>query len=102
MLREVPPMAPTPLTIELPAELIERIAARAAELLAEREAEDRWLTVEQAAQHLGVSASHVYELCARRRTNGFPAVKEGSRTYLKLSQLDAWRQNQATTNGGPR
>jgi hypothetical protein len=80
-------------TVELPAELVEQVAQRAAELVAERVAlaPEPWLTVEGAAEHMALSVSQVYSLCSARRTNGFPVVKEGSRSYFRASELDAWR-----------
>ncbi len=74
-------------------ELVEQIAQRAAEIVDERPAApEPWLTVEQAAEHLAISASHLYELCSQRHRNGLPVVKEGSRSYFKASELDAWRE----------
>jgi excisionase family DNA binding protein len=49
------------------------------------------LNVEQAAEHLGISASTLYTLCSKRRRNGIPVTKEGSRSYFKASELHAWR-----------
>jgi hypothetical protein len=85
-----------PLVFELPAELIETVAQRAAELIAERDgpAPEPWLTVEQAAEHLAISTSQLYTLCAERGRNGLPLVKEGSRSYFKAGELDRWRQQQ--------
>lgn len=86
-------MTAPPLTVELPAELVEQIAQRAAELVAEQpHAPERWLTVEQAAAHLAISTSQLYSLCSARRVNGFPVRKEGSRSYFKASELDRWRE----------
>jgi len=82
--------------IALPDELVERIAQRAAQLLAERQAPaaEPWLDVRGAAAHLGISTSQLYSLCAQRRRNGIPLVKEGSRSYFKASALDAWRRGE--------
>jgi excisionase family DNA binding protein len=83
------------LTLALPAELVERIAQRAAAIVAER-AEPKaepWLTVEQAAAHLGISTSQLYTLASRRRCNGLPLTKEGSRSYFRASELDRWRES---------
>ncbi len=76
------------LTLPLPAEFIDAIAARAAELIAEREpAGEPWIGVEQAAEHLGCTASRVYSLTSARR---IPHEKDGSRVVFKRSELDAW------------
>lgn len=83
------------LILDLPAELVERIAQRAAAIIAER-AEPRaepWLTVEQAAAHLGISTSQLYTLASRRRRNGLPLTKEGARSYFRASELDRWRES---------
>jgi hypothetical protein len=82
------------LAIALPDELIERIAERAAELIAERPAApEPWLDVQGAARHLAISTSQLYTLCAQRHRNGLPCMKEGARSYFRASELDAWRQS---------
>jgi hypothetical protein len=87
----------TALAIELPDELVGRIAERAAQLLADKPGvgPEPWLNVEQAAEHLAISASQLYSLCSARRTNGIPVTKEGSRSYFKASELDRWRGDHA-------
>lgn len=52
---------------------------------------EQWLTVEEAAIHLGISTSQLYSLCSARHTNGIPVTKEGSRSYFRASDLDRWR-----------
>jgi excisionase family DNA binding protein len=81
------------LTFELPDSVIEQIAQRAAALLADNPqvAVEPWLTVDQAAAHLGISVSQLYSLSSQRHRNGLPVTKEGSRSYFKASQLDTWR-----------
>jgi hypothetical protein len=88
------------LAFELPAELVEQVAERAAQLLAERQerAAEPWLNVEQAAAHLAISASQLYSLTSQRHRNGLPCTKEGSRNYYRASELDAWRRASAPTN----
>jgi predicted DNA-binding transcriptional regulator AlpA len=83
------------ITLDLPDALVEQIAERVAVLLAER-AEPKaepWLTVEQAAAHLGISTSQLYTLASRRRRNGVPLTKEGARSYFRASELDRWRES---------
>jgi excisionase family DNA binding protein len=81
------------IAIELSPEVVEEIAKRAAEIVGERESvTERWLTTEQAAAHLGFSASQLYTLVSQRKRNGLPVLKEGSRSYFKASELDAWRE----------
>jgi excisionase family DNA binding protein len=79
--------------IELPDTVIDEIAKRAIALLADvvHAKSEPWLNVEQAAAHLGISVSQIYTLCSQRHRNGIPMTKEGSRSYFKASELDAWR-----------
>jgi excisionase family DNA binding protein len=81
------------LSLAVPAELIELVARRAAELLAERQpaALEPWLTVDQAAQHLACRPKRIYDLCSQRRV---PFVKDGSRTLLRRADLDAYLEAQ--------
>jgi excisionase family DNA binding protein len=80
-------------TIDLPDALVEKIAQRAAAILADSvpAIAEPWLTVDQAAAHLGISTSQLYTLASQRHRNHLPVTKEGSRSYFKASQLDAWR-----------
>lgn len=82
--------------VELPDGVVEQIARRAAELVAERSlAPEPWLNVEQAAGHLGISVSQLYTLSSQRHRNGLPCTKEGSRNYYRASELDHWRESGA-------
>ena len=66
--------------------LVERLRP----LLAEREAQPttaRYLTVAEAAEHLRCRPKRVYDLTSQRR---LPFVKDGSRTLLRRSDLDAY------------
>jgi excisionase family DNA binding protein len=80
--------------VELPGELLERIAERAAELVAERQAAaaEPWLTVEQAARYLSCRPKRIYDLCSQRRV---PYAKDGSRTLLRREDLDAYLEAQS-------
>jgi len=83
--------------LPVPDEIVEEVARRAAAILAEKPAAaEPWLNVEQAAAHMGISASQLYSLCSARRTNGLPVTKEGSRNYFKASELDRWRERRGT------
>jgi hypothetical protein len=90
--------------IAAPPELLEQIAQRAAEIIAEKSGAgagpEPWLNVEQAAEHLAVSVSQLYTLTSQRHRNGLPCLKEGSRNYYRASELDRWRQA-ATTVKSP-
>lgn len=79
-----------PLTLDLPPELIDVIAERAAAILVEREAppEDRWLRgAEQIAAYIGSTRSRVYALVSARR---IPVEHDGAAIVAKRSILDAW------------
>lgn len=82
-----------PLRIDLPAELVEEIAQRAAEILAERQpstAENGspWLAgASAAADYLGCPASRIYALVNARR---IPFEKDGSRLLFDRRELDEY------------
>jgi excisionase family DNA binding protein len=72
-------------------ELVERIARRAAELLADRAstaAEDGWLRgAERIAAYLDCPRSRVYALASARR---IPVHRDGSALIARRSELDKW------------
>jgi len=72
-------------------ELVERIARRAAELLAERASaptEDGWLRgAERIAAYLDCPRSRVYALASARR---IPIHRDGSALIARRSELDKW------------
>ena len=49
--------------------------------------EERWLSVEEIAQHLGVKRDTVYKWIEK---NTIPAHKVGRLWKFKISQVDAW------------
>lgn len=55
-----------------------------------------WLTLTQAAAHLGVPESRLYRLRARaeggRERNPLPFERDGQRLHFRRSELDAWVQ----------
>lgn len=71
------------------AELVEVVAKRAADLVAERimEREEPWLSVEDAARYLACGKSRVYAVTA---SGALPCVKDGVRTLLRRSEIDAY------------
>jgi excisionase family DNA binding protein len=78
------------LSLDLPDELVETIAERAADLVAAREAPTAaspWLSVEQAAEYLAAPTSRLYRLVHMRR---IPFEKEGARLLFNRVELDAW------------
>lgn len=84
------------LSLAVPVELVELVAERAAELLAERQAttakQTPYLTVEEAADYLRCKPKRVYDLCSQRR---IPFAKDGSRTLLRRGDLDAYLEESA-------
>jgi excisionase family DNA binding protein len=79
-------------SLQIPAELVEQIAERAAEIVAERAGAGaggagEWLTVAEAADHLRCSTGRVYQLVSARR---IPFQKDGSRVLFRRSEVDAW------------
>ena len=58
------------------------------------DADDKWLiTWGEVAWHLGVSEDSAQRY-ARREVDPLPVVRLGGRISAKISELDAWRQNQ--------
>ena len=87
------------LTVQLTDDQLADIAENVAQIL-KRDTSSKpepWLTVEQAAQHLAMSTSQVYQLTHKRHTTQFPVHKNGSRSYFKATELDAWRLNHERT-----
>jgi excisionase family DNA binding protein len=75
--------------LQLPPELLEQLAQRVAEILAERTpataTEQRWLTVDQAAEYIGCSRQRIYDLrsSGRLRRHG-----DGRRGLVDRHDLD--------------
>jgi excisionase family DNA binding protein len=51
----------------------------------------RWMTLKEAAAHLNVSTSYLYQ---KGDTVGVPRYKIGNKFRYKLSDLDTWVQSQ--------
>jgi len=77
------------LSLAVPEALVEAVAQRVADLLAERSAPEPepWIGVEQAAEHLACPRSRVYALSSAGR---IPHRKDGSRLLFRRSELDDW------------
>jgi excisionase family DNA binding protein len=79
------------LRIVLPDEQLERLAERAAELLAERQtpaARDGWLRgADRIAQYIDCPRSRVYALTSAGR---IPVERDGSNLIARKSALDQW------------
>ena len=52
----------------------------------------RWMTLKEAAAHLNVSASYLYQ---KGESVGIPRYKIGSKFRYKMSELDAWVKSQS-------
>jgi hypothetical protein len=77
--------------LELPPELVEQIAERVAEILAERTETgngDGWLRgAEQIAEYINCKPSRVYALSSAGR---IPVEHDGSALVARRSDLDSW------------
>ena len=74
--------------LALPPELIETIAQRAAELLAERAlASSPWLSAEEAAAYMAAPVSRVRKLTM---TSELPHAKDGRRVLYHRDELDTY------------
>lgn len=81
-----------PLTLAIPVDLVEAIAARAAEVVLERleregasRREPRYVTVEEAAELYRCKPQRIYELLSAGRLT---RVKEGGRVLLLRAELE--------------
>jgi hypothetical protein len=79
------------LTFDLTGELVERIASRAADLLAERQSEgptDGWLRgANKISAYLDCPRSRIYALA---RVQQIPIHRDGTALIARRSELDAW------------
>ncbi|MGH2741824.1 MAG: helix-turn-helix domain-containing protein [Thermoleophilaceae bacterium] len=77
------------LSLVIPRDVVESVAARAAELLEARRVSEvePWIAVGDAAAHLACPRSRIYALVSARR---IPHRKDGSRLLFRRSDLDAW------------
>jgi len=81
------------ISVNVADELVERIAQRAAELLAKQSSEpteDAWLRgADKIAAYIDCPRSRVYALASANR---IPIYRDGSALIAKRSELDAWLQ----------
>jgi excisionase family DNA binding protein len=78
------------LRIEVPPALVEEIAARAAEIVLQRqqaERPSRWMSVPEAASYLRAKPQRIYDLLSDGRLTRH---KDGSRVLLDRRELDAY------------
>lgn len=77
------------LAITIPDALVDAIAVRVAELLADKlpvqTRAEQWIGVDAAADHLACPRSRVYALAS---TGRLPHCKDGSRLLFRRSELD--------------
>jgi excisionase family DNA binding protein len=82
-------------TVQLPAELIEEIARRAADILAERVAHTPdYLTPQEAAEYMRCSKQRVYDLTS---TGRLPVCKDGARSLYRRVDVDRYLSGEATS-----
>lgn len=69
--------------------LVESVAVRVAELLADRlspaPADSPWLSVEEAAEYLRCKPKRIYDLVSQHR---LPAHRDGNRLLFRREELD--------------
>lgn len=77
--------------LEIPDELIEVIAQRAAALVPSSAVEDGWMDAREAADYLAIPLSTIHKLTAAR---AIPCSQDtpGGKLYFRRSALDAWRE----------
>jgi excisionase family DNA binding protein len=77
--------------LELPDDLLERYGQRLAEMVADRLADQAnstpWLSVGQAAEHLGITEQAIRSLLKR---GDIPAYRPNGRVFLDRAELDSW------------
>jgi excisionase family DNA binding protein len=80
------------LAIDLPDELVEQIAQRAAELVAERQAAiaSPWVDAKGAAEYLAAPVSRIHDLVQLRKLT---PRRDGRRLLFKRADLDAYLED---------
>jgi excisionase family DNA binding protein len=82
------------LSIAIPGELVELVAARVLEVLEERGAlaPDPWLSVAEAADYARCSKQRIYDLVA---ANKLAPGRDGRRLVFRRSELDRYLEGRA-------
>lgn len=76
------------LLVSIPAEFVDQVAARVAELLEQRQASpEPWVGVDEAAVHLACSRQRIYDLVREGRLE---PRRDGRRLLFRRSDLDAF------------
>jgi excisionase family DNA binding protein len=81
-----------PLSLQIPRELVEEIAQRAAAILAEQQPQapaSPWLSTTEAAEYLRAPKSRVFDLTSQGRLR---VHKDGARNLYRREDLDAYLQ----------
>jgi excisionase family DNA binding protein len=87
--------ADSTLTLAVPPEMVERIAERAAEILAARQtptAASPWLTTAGAAEHLACRADRIHDLV---QLGKLIPRRDGRRLLFRRADLDAYLEQQS-------
>lgn len=81
--------------------LVERLAGRVAELVADRlpatPAASPWLNVDEAAEYLRCTRKRIYDLVSQSR---LPVHRDGSRLLFRREELDEYVMASADTTAG--
>lgn len=79
--------------IELPDELVEQIAQRAAEIVTEREAANAspWLDTRGAAEYIAAPVSRIHDLVQLRKLE---PRRDGRRLLFRRADLDAYLEGE--------
>jgi hypothetical protein len=95
--RHYGPAVRAKLALELSDDLVDAVAERVADLLAQGSQPEPWIGLDEAAEHLGCPVSRLYRLRARadggRERNPLPFERDGARLLFRRSALDLWVQN---------
>jgi excisionase family DNA binding protein len=77
------------LTVEVPSEVLEQVARRAAELVMKRQnvSMSPWLNTAQAAEHLCCTPDRIYDLVALHKLD---PRRDGRRLLFRRDTLDAY------------
>lgn len=83
--------------LQLPDDVLEAIAARAAELVPAPAAPDpdRWLTAAELAAYLSMSERWVHYL----RAGGMPHAEIGGKRRFKVCEVEPWMEEHGHMNG---
>lgn len=74
--------------LELPPSALDALAAKVADRLRSLKADEPepWITVDQAAEHLGCKPRRIYDLVSQHR---IPFEKDGARLLFRRSAIDS-------------